>query len=218
MSYNYNKISNTPEERQQIIFPYVFWNDAFSSEELEKICEVSSNGLSSGAIGGKPIAKDNAKDGLVPTLDETVRTSQVAFNTVNDQNSWVFERLNYLIEECNNRWYNFDLNGYDQYQYTEYHSSVNGHYNWHVDTHYGPKSKDQYSETRKLSLTLLLNDPEEDFTGGEFQMGHQNNIDSVEMRKGTLILFPSFQLHRIAPVTKGVRKSLVVWVLGPKFK
>ena len=49
-------------------------------------------------------------------------------------------------------------------------------------------------------------------------MGHQNNIDSVEMRKGTLILFPSFQLHRIAPVTKGVRKSLVVWVLGPKFR
>jgi PKHD-type hydroxylase len=72
------------------------------------------------------------------------------------------------------------------------------------------------AEPRKLSLTLLLND---DFEGGEFQVndGKEEMAITVPMNKGRVVLFPSFMIHRVKPVTKGVRKSLVVWVLGPKF-
>ena len=75
-------------------------------------------------------------------------------------------------------------------------------------------------ECRKLSVTFLLNDPKKDFKGGTFQInsGEEKNAESVPMRKGDIIVFPSFLIHRVAPVTKGTRKSIVVWVLGPKFR
>lgn len=214
MSYNYKTISNNPEERQRVLYPYCYWENSFSSEELDAICKLSEKGLKTATIAGKE------DDGTVtsPKLDTEVRSSSVAFHTVTNDNKWIFDRINSVVEIVNARWYNFDLNGYDQYQYTEYYSKDNGHYDWHVDTHFGPQPKNSYSETRKLSLTLLLNDPDKDFTGGELQIGNEKNYESVNAKRGTMILFPSFQLHRVAPVTRGIRKSLVVWVLGPKFR
>jgi PKHD-type hydroxylase len=78
------------------------------------------------------------------------------------------------------------------------------------------KQEIQDPEPRKLSLTLLLNDT---FKGGEFciNAGVEENPDIPQMKKVKIILFPSFMIHRVAPVTMGTRRSLVVWVLGPKF-
>ena len=71
-------------------------------------------------------------------------------------------------------------------------------------------------QPRKLSLSLALND---DFEGGEFQIneGKETNPITVPMHKGRVVLFPSFMIHRVTPITKGTRKSIVVWVNGPKF-
>ena len=75
-------------------------------------------------------------------------------------------------------------------------------------------------EIRKLSITMLLNEPGIDFEGGGFEINNGRESESlkVETKRGRIIAFPSFMIHRVAPVTKGTRKSLVVWVLGPKFK
>jgi PKHD-type hydroxylase len=72
-------------------------------------------------------------------------------------------------------------------------------------------------QPRKLSFTLLLND---DFEGGEFMvnLGNENDAIHVEIPKGRLIAFPSFIIHSVKPVTKGFRKSIVIWVSGPKFR
>ena len=67
-------------------------------------------------------------------------------------------------------------------------------------------------------MALLLNDPSE-FEGGKFKI--KTNSDSeqeLELKKGRAWFFPSWTLHKVTPVTKGVRKSLVVWVGGPSFK
>ena len=74
--------------------------------------------------------------------------------------------------------------------------------------------------TRKLSLTFLLSEPNVDFEGGDFQivLAQENQAQTIEMKKGRIIAFPSFVLHRVTPVTKGERKSIVIWVEGPKFK
>jgi len=212
MSYNYKTITNTPSDRQRILHPYCFWNDAFSSDELETICKISSTNLEDGMVatpeGAKVVGADNTE----------MRRSKISFNLVNNENSWVFERLNGVIEHVNNSWFNFDINGYDQYQYTEYDSEYAGHYQWHIDTHLGTPPDDGETEMRKLSLTLLLNEPEKDFTGGDLQLGHEHNPYTISAKKGTVIIFPSFQLHRVTAVTSGVRKSLVAWIVGPKFK
>jgi len=223
MSYNYKTISNNPEERQRVLYPYCYWENAFTEEEITAICNLMSLCPLDDACISSSSVKET--DSIVstdttpsPSLDENVRRSKVSFHSLNDQNSWIFDRLNKVIEQVNSRWYNFDINGYDQFQYTEYHSSNNGCYGWHSDIFLGPLPKDSYTETRKLSLSLILNDPDIDFEGGELQFGHESNYEAAQVKKGTIVLFPSFELHRVSPVTRGIRKSLVVWVLGPKWK
>jgi PKHD-type hydroxylase len=219
MSYSYRTISNNPEERQRVIYPYCFWENAFSPEEIDKICNMmSAIPLSTAAISSINENKLDEQETPGPILNNDVRRSMVSFHLPNEENGWIFERLNYVIEMINNRWYNVDINGYDQFQYTEYHDHNQGHYGWHSDIFFGPPPADSHTETRKLSLTLLLNEPEIDFEGGELQFGHESKQESVKMKKGTIVVFPSFSLHRVAPVTRGIRKSIVVWTIGPKWK
>ena len=72
-----------------------------------------------------------------------------------------------------------------------------------------------YGYARKLSMTVVLNS---DFEGGEFQIrGLQKDQQVPPLKEGSIIVFPSFIDHRIKPVTKGVRYSLVAWFLGPPF-
>ena len=73
---------------------------------------------------------------------------------------------------------------------------------------------------RKLSMTILLND---DYEGGDFQFAtyakEQCEVVTPEYNKqGTVIVFPSDMEHRVLPVTKGTRYSLVTWFLGPPFQ
>ena len=131
---------------------------------------------------------------------------------------WIFFRLNTVIEGINNQYYNFDLNGYDHFQYTVYRGTEKGKYDFHMDTTMNENKTD--NDCRKLSMTFLLSEPNKDFKGGEFQINdsEEKNARTIPMNKGDIILFPSFMLHRVKPVTAGVRKSIVVWVLGPKFR
>jgi PKHD-type hydroxylase len=187
--------------------PWVYWDDAFTEEELEKIvsyCETFE--LEYGTI-------------LESEDKETVekhRVSDVLFHERNADTAWIFDRLNFVIQAINEKFYNFDLNGYSKFQYTTYNSEKNGRYEWHMDTSMG-RQKFEDIEMRKLSLSLLLNDS---FKGGEFcvNLGSEQNCDIVPMKKGRIVLFPSFMNHQVRPVTLGIRRSLVVWVLGPKFK
>lgn len=211
----YKTITNSPGERSRIIHPYCYWENGFTSDELETICKMMTElELENAKFAGSPFT--GAKPEAV--LDSKVRTSQVSFHNRNEKNAWIFDRLNTIIEMMNNRWYNFDINGYGYFQYSEYHGTDSGHYDWHTDMFTGTLPDDGVFETRKLSVSLLLNEPEIDFTGGEFKFGHELNPETVNFKKGTLILFPSFALHKVAPVIKGIRKSIVIWVLGPKWK
>jgi PKHD-type hydroxylase len=219
MSYSYRTISNNPEERQRVIYPYCFWDNAFSLEEIDKICSMMSDfPLTDAAISSMDEKQLNEQVTPSPILNSDVRRSMVSFHLPNEANGWIFERLNHVIELINNRWYNVDINGYDQFQYTEYYDHNQGHYSWHSDIFLGTPPANSHFETRKLSLTLLLNEPGIDFDGGELQFGHESKQESAKMKKGTIIVFPSYMLHRVAPVTRGIRKSIVVWTLGPKWR
>jgi PKHD-type hydroxylase len=68
---------------------------------------------------------------------------------------------------------------------------------------------------RKISMTCLLSH-ESEFEGGELQIEKEKN--KVKLVQGQAIFFASFLLHRVAPVTRGVRKSLVMWFGGPPLK
>jgi PKHD-type hydroxylase len=79
--------------------------------------------------------------------------------------------------------------------------------------------QNKFNITRKLSLVMCLSDPEKDFVGGEFEInvGNQEEPETILMKKGRMIFFPSYIIHRVKPVTKGIRKTIVIWITGPKF-
>jgi PKHD-type hydroxylase len=101
-----------------------------------------------------------------------------------------------------------------------YSGEAGGFYDWHMDMILGDGYPDVDEATRKLSLSLLLSEPDADFTGGEFLFndGRQETPLTASLRKGEVLAFPSWMIHKVAPVTWGTRKSIVVWVLGPKFR
>ena len=147
---------------------------------------------------------------------------------------WIAPFLMYYVDRANRENFFFDLYGIDGecLQYTLY-----GHgkfYNWHRDDSLDAKliaPPHSYKEARpdltlnntrelcrKLSFSLLLSDAE-DYEGGQFQlMGYDNKMYEVPQKKGTLIIFESTTLHRVRPVKKGTRKSLVGWVVGPRWR
>jgi len=208
MSYGYKNISNNSVRRAFITHEYIWWDDVFSSEELDKICEISAEvDLREGTTLGNSLSD--------------YRISDNNFHHRTEKNSWIFERLNGLIEHVNNEFYNYDLNGYEFYQYSEYDASKNGQYKYHYDMASNGSNintKDGTLETRKLSLALLLNEPGVDFKGGEFAFKTGEDDLYTVPKRGRAFLFPSYVLHKVFPVTEGIRKSLVVWVTGPKFK
>jgi PKHD-type hydroxylase len=118
----------------------------------------------------------------------------------------------YIARQLNGQYYRFDLYGFlEDFQYTVYLGGEAGHYDWHIDAGASTVSP------RKLSLVLQLSDPSE-YEGGELQFMTSSGITTVRKEKGFVVAFPSYTLHRVTPVTSGIRKTIVVWITGPAFR
>jgi PKHD-type hydroxylase len=139
------------------------------------------------------------------------RRSKVAFILTTWEFSDIYLRLFEYVNRINNEFFKFHLSELSSnIQYTEYDEKYNGHYDWHIDM--GPDE----ASRRKLSIVVQLSDPLE-YEGGELQITDGGSNRVCEKTKGTIIIFPSYLLHRVTPVTKGTRRSLVLWVTGPPF-
>ena len=108
--------------------------------------------------------------------------------------------------------FGFRLNNFYELQYTEYHSSEQGFYDWHQDIVWLQPTESQ----RKISVTVQLSD-DDDYEGGDFEFNKDLPQPSDIRTRGTVIVFPSFLYHRVTEVTKGERKSLVAWYEGESF-
>ena len=159
--------------------------------------------LASGKIGEKDITPQES-------LNFETRKSQIAWIPWNQDTDWIFQRLYEHAINVNNKYYQFDLSGfYEQIQFTEY-TSPDGHYTWHTDGGSGSFS------TCKLSIVVQLSDPKK-YEGGELQL-FTDDVQSITKKQGAVTFFPSYSAHRVTPITKGKRYTLVIWVAGPPFK
>ena len=185
-----------------------------------------SNGRSLQAVQYKPfhitlpnsfcdrIIKENESldiiDGTVESKDENRRSSKI---------SWIpKDKFPKELPQCidsANKLYNFSLHEFESLQYSRYEEG--DHYDWHVDNHSKPYNNGMI---RKLSFSICLND---EFEGGDFDLGRpspltgKTNIETFKLKKGEMIIFPSNTWHKVDKVTKGIRKSLVGWVVGKPF-
>ena len=147
------------------------------------------------------------------STNETKRNSNVTFI---DDHVILKEFLDVTKRINNNASWNFNIDTIEPLQYGEYNKSQE--YGWHVDQHNKPYSD---RRVRKISFSVFIND---DYTGGEFDLElHSPSIKTryetfSKLPLNTALFFQSDYWHRVRPVTKGVRKSLVGWVLGPEFR
>ena len=119
--------------------------------------------------------------------------------------------LNKFIQKCNENHFGFgDIRVTENAQFTEYPEG--GFYDWHMDCDVNMQHE---PPVRKISMTILLNDPSE-FEGGELEVMAPGKF--ADMKQGHAIIFASFLNHRVNPVKRGVRQSLVVWFGGKPFR
>lgn len=150
----------------------------------------------------------------VASVVEETRISDVAWWRSNPKNIHIWNKIAGAVATVNSKFFNFDITGlYEPAQLTAYHGNVNGLYNWHNDYSL------QVPVPRKLTMVLMLSDPEKDFTGGEFQVKISNDEPTnLKLKRGRAWFFPSFLLHKVFPVTSGLRRTVVLWVGGPDFR
>ncbi len=140
-----------------------------------------------------------------------IRKSDIKWMHSNDKSFWVYERISQFAKQANDTLWKFNLSSIiDSIQYTVYYES-GGHYGWHIDI--GPGSINH----RKISCTIQLSNPDE-YEGGDFEIWTGGDFRTIERKQGCAILFPSFLMHRVTPVTKGIRRSLVLWMGGDSYK
>ena len=146
-------------------------------------------------MGGKSNLRDSYISWLYPTDKDT---------------DWLFRKTTDLILFLNNKYFNFDIFGLNEgFQFTNY-KAPSGKYGKHVDKSYN-------FPVRKLSISIQLTNPEE-YEGGELFLYDGDDGVIMEKSQGSLIIFPSYVLHEVTPVTKGESNSLVTWVTGNQFK
>jgi len=178
---------------------YSFWNNAFSKEECQTIINIAKD---KGLVKGKTFNDDKTKD---------VRDSKISWLYPIDKMEWVFRRVTDITLNLNERFFKFNLFGLNEgFQFTNY-EAPSGKYGKHIDRAIN-------IPVRKLSISIQLTNPEE-YEGGELKL-YDGEEDGIIMNKeqGTLVIFPSYVLHEVMPVTKGERNSLVTWVTGKQFK
>lgn len=175
------------------------WKDALTEDEvdqvlfLEKILDLQA--------------------GLVASNEENMeaRDSDVAFLQPNEQNDWIFRRIADIVPIVNYDLFMYNIDHIETLQYTVYNE--NQHYQWHFDSHV-----QWYDYERKISGTLMLSDPDE-YEGGELEIivdGRPDKPQLLKPKKGHIAFFASTMPHRVRPVTKGIRRSLVFWVRGKR--
>tara|TARA_B100000029_G_C17343363_1_gene876143 strand:+ start:49 stop:672 length:624 start_codon:yes stop_codon:yes gene_type:complete len=150
------------------------------------------------------------------TSDHKIRKTDVSF--VTDKDNMVNEVVWDYIRHANKIFFKYNLDHFQAVQFARYQNG--GHYDWHQDYNYTEGA----TECRKLSLTMSLTD-ETTYEGGELEFYNggkpyrqgKNNVLSDVRAQGSVIVFDSYDWHRVTPVTKGIRYSLVCWTVGPCF-
>ena len=150
---------------------------------------------------------EGIKGGVLNTKTRTSHISWIPFKKMPE----MYKDIETTMKKTNSNHFGFDgMQITELAQYTEYPSG--GFYDWHMDSdvHFAHEPP-----VRKISMTCLLSH-ESEFEGGELEMEKEEN--KVKLVQGQAVFFASFIKHRVAPVTRGVRKSLVMWFGGPPLR
>lgn len=196
--YNFKPLANPSEGTSIVKFSKVFSDtECDMIQMLENFIQIDEIGVST-------------KNNMV----SKTRRSKAGWIQYENNIEWLFDKIVAYGRKANNEVFRFNIEGlHEPFQYTIYEQENEGFYNWHLDI----GVYNEMTVTRKMSMSMVLNDPAE-YEGGDLEIWGASGVVSAPREQGTPAFFPSFLLHRVTPVTKGTRKSLVVWFGGPNWQ
>ena len=151
--------------------------------------------------------KQGVTGGVIDTQTRTSHISWIPFSKTPE----MYKDIENIMKTTNGNHFGFDgMQITEMAQYTEYPEG--GFYEWHVDNDVNMQHE---PPVRKISMTLLLS-PENEFEGGDLELIKEGKV--AKLKQGHAIFFASFIRHRVKPVTRGRRQSLVMWFGGTPFK
>ena len=185
----------------------VYHRKVFSAEDCARIvASATSDRWEEGQVGGH---QGKGTFSLQPTT-RSCRQQRLPI----EPTGYPIDRITADICQANSTGWQFQLSGFvgdDMPWIMRYDEQGRGHYDWHIDLGQGATA------SRKLGFSLQLTDGNA-YDGGDLEL-HNANVEAAALREiGTLIVFPSYWLHRVAPVTRGSRLVVVGWVHGPSFR
>lgn len=179
------------------------WTSALSAQECDIIVQRASQYTPQEAtVGFAGQTKRNT----------SYRTSVIRWLDAATEQA-IVDRVMQFVRLSNRTNFGVDIIAPFDIQYTEYHGTVGGKYDWHQDVWL--ESDRPYD--RKLSLVVQLSDPA-DYEGGAFEFFGIAAPGEKFAPRGSILIFPSWLQHRVMPVTQGLRRSLVSWVEGPRWR
>ena len=183
------------------VHAFAWWEKFLTPEECKQIIKDNKSKLKQGFVSTELVINDKIRDSYVTFISPTFKYQPL------------FEKLSGVILDLNKQFFKFDLIGLTEgIQFTNYKAQKgkSGFYDKHTDCVFN-------KIIRKLSISIQLSDPKT-YEGGDLLLYSEAEPLKMNKEQGTLIMFPSYTLHEVTPVTKGERNSLVCWVTGPQFK
>lgn len=148
-------------------------------------------------------------------VNQELRKSEISWFSPDAEQTWLFNKIKDCMNGVNTDWFRYNLIGFEGIQFTKYSYRSDeepDYYSSHRDTMLLPGGT-----IRKLSFTVQLSDPEV-YRGGDVLLYYSLSDPSPLSRAlGSISFFPSYTVHEVTPVTKGIRYSLVGWACGPAF-
>ena len=192
-------------------FEFLIYRENFlSGDECDKIIEeLDTEDLEDGQLVG------DYEEGIINKNVRRTLNKDIIFDRYkkpfDDTN--LFNRVESALKIANIQYFNYDVEGIDKLRFLKY--GIGGRYEWHTD--YGRHE----CSMRKLTGIIQLSDSN-DYEGGDFEFGLTDTEGSGLLKgnrnKGCLLVFPSFLSHRVAPITKGKRYSIITWLEGDTFR
>ncbi|MCB1450662.1 MAG: 2OG-Fe(II) oxygenase [Nitratireductor sp.] len=179
-------------------------HSVFSSAECEHIIALAQDEASGGfetarLVGG--VLHGNIRRARISWLDEEKGAA------------WVLERIVKMVADVNRNQFDFVLEEFgERMQVAAYDGDAGGHFDWHSDIGDGVMAA-----RRKLTVVVQLS-PASSYDGGLLTTNHAGHEQDSTKEIGAAIVFPAFVLHRVSPVSCGIRHSLTTWVHGPAFR
>ena len=176
----------------------------FTPEQCRDIINVGRSEPKQDASVGD---KQGIRGGIVNTKTRTSHISWIPFKKIRP----MYKKIEEVMKTTNGNHFGFDgMQITEMAQYTEYPEG--GFYEWHVDNDVNMQNE---PPVRKISMTCLLS-PEHEFEGGDLELMAEGKV--AKLKQGHAIFFASFIRHRVKPVIRGRRQSLVMWFGGTPFK